>query len=148
MRRSRTVRAFEFGPYASVLPLVIGFFTVAMPDLLPLDPEVVQRAILGYGALNLGFLGGIRWGLALTDRLGDEKVFIYAVIGGCIAAISLVLPFRLGLALLVVGFAGQGAWDVWARPKKTLSERYSDRRTLVTLLMCFSLIATLMVANG
>ncbi len=75
--------------------------------------------LCGYGAVTLSFLGGIRWGLAVTghgtghgdDRLRDIAISVVPPLLGWAA---LLMPPHLAFVLLAVAFAAQGAWDALA----------------------------------
>lgn len=126
-----------------LVPLLFGLALIIWPDLLPLDPVIVERAIIGYGAILLGFLGGIRWGVRILDASGSDMTFVLAASGALVGLIALLTPFSLAISMLIVGFAGQGAWDVWSGFKKTIPESYARARPLVTLITCLVLIAIL-----
>lgn len=69
--------------------------------------ELAHRALIGYGAVILSFLGGVRWGVAMVvdspaelfPRLGFS---VLPALGGWTA---LLLPTAEGLMLLALGFA-------------------------------------------
>ena len=144
MRQERLARFRRYGSLMGIAPFALGLVLVIAPGLVPLEPVVVERALLGYGAMLLGWLGGVRWGLALLDRRNSDTVFALAWVGGLVGLIALLLPFGFGIALLTVGLAGQGAWDVWAGQRNTVPDQYASGRTGVTLLNCLLLLAILL----
>ncbi len=145
MRENRLALVAFLGPLVGLLPLLLGFLSVLAPSFAPFDPITVERTLIGYGALYLAFLGGVRWGLLVAGEKGDNGVYLLGATGSMLGFVALFLPFGSGLALLSVGFAGQGAWDVWSGWQKHVPEPYTRHRALVTLLVCLLLIATLLV---
>lgn len=125
----------------SLLPLLAGLVLVVAPGLLPLDPLAVERAIIGYAALLLAFLGGVRWGIRASSGTGSDRTYLLGALGALLGLITLVLPFQPAIAILTVGFAGQGAWDVWSGYRGSIPEPYARRRMSATLMACAMLIA-------
>jgi len=125
----------------SLLPLFIALLLVIAPGVAPLDPLVVERAIIGYAALLLAFLGGVRWGIRAGSGTGTDRTYLIGALGALVGLITLVLPFQPAIAILTVGFAGQGAWDVWAGYRGTIPEPYARRRMTATLMACVMLVA-------
>ena len=65
-----------------------------------------------YGAVILSFLGGIRWGMAVkADGAVGGRDFALSVLPSRAAWFSLFAPDAAGLAILLVAFLAQGAWD-------------------------------------
>ena len=125
----------------SLVPLLAGLVLVAMPGIVPLDPLVGERAIIGYAALLLAFLGGVRWGIRASSGAGTDQTYLLGALGAVLGLITLVLPFQLAIALLTVGFAAHGAWDVWSGYRGAIPEPYARRRMSATLMACAVLIA-------
>ena len=119
-----------------------------MPDLAPIAPESVERALLGYGVLVLGFIAGIRWGMNIMDATGTDRSYILPALALLIGLGALLVPFGPGLALLIVGFAGQGAWDAWSGQRKTIPDHYARPRASLTLIICLFLVVTLLIYAG
>ncbi len=65
------------------------------------------RALLAYGAVILSFLGGVRWGFAITtgepERLPARLAF--SVVPSLAGWVALLLPAVFGLLLLALCFA-------------------------------------------
>jgi hypothetical protein len=65
-----------------------------------------------YGAVILSFLGGIRWGIALTGRGGEnQRDLVLGIVPPLVGWIAIMVPAPLSFVLLAVAFAAQGAWD-------------------------------------
>ena len=45
------------------LPFLAGLLITLFPGLWPGDTLLFERALIGYGALIMSFLGGVRWGI-------------------------------------------------------------------------------------
>jgi hypothetical protein len=74
--------------------------------------EVWIAALLGYGAVTLGLLGGVHWGLVLgapepgpRDWLRLALGLLPALIGWLALLVTLVLRAEFGLGVLTIGFA-------------------------------------------
>lgn len=128
----------------SLVPLLGGLVLIVLPDLVPLDPITAERAIIGYSALLLAFLGGVRWGIRIGSGTGTDLTYLLGALNALVGLITLFLPFSLAIAVLTVGFAGQGAWDAWSGFRNTVPEPYARRRIAATLMACVVLIAILL----
>lgn len=126
------------------LPFLAALLFTIFPVLLPIDFVVFERAMIGYGALILAFLGGVRWGVRLQGGAGSDLTFIIGIIGSVLGLVTLLMPYSLAVAILTVGFGAQGAWDVWSGMRGSVPGAYAQMRSFMTLLVCFTLIATLM----
>ncbi len=113
--------------------------------LVPLGEAVLERAVVGYSALLLGFFSGARFGRFLLP--GEESKrglgLILALLALGLAAV--LLPFTIAIALLIVGFGGQGAWDSWSGFKGTLPRAYAAARRMMTWAVCLTLMAVLVL---
>jgi hypothetical protein len=127
----------------SLVPLLAGLALVVWPGLLPLDPVILERTIIGYSALLLAFLGGVRWGIRIIGRRGTDLTYVLGSLGALLGLVTLLLPFSLAVAILTVGFAAQGAWDVWSGYRGTVPETYARRRASATLMAVLVLVAIL-----
>jgi hypothetical protein len=127
----------------SIVPLLAAMLLLALPGLLPIDGAVVERVVVAYAALLLSFLGGVRWGIRIGGRAGTDMIYLLGALGPALGLVVLLLPFSPALALLTVGFAAQGAWDVWSGLGKSVPETYARHRSVATLMICVALIAIL-----
>jgi hypothetical protein len=121
-------------------PFLAALVLTVVPGVLPLDPIVFERALIGYGALILSFLGGVRWGIRMQGGAGSDLIFVIGILGSVAGFFTLLLPYTFGLVVLAIGFALQGAWDVWSDGVPAF---YSRLRGLLTWLVCFVIIAML-----
>ncbi len=145
MREEKLPLGAAIAPFAGLVPLVFGCGAVLAPSSVAIDPIILQRAVIGYAALYLAFLGGVRWGFLVAKNERNDRRFLLGALGSLLGLVALLLPLAPALALLSVGFAGQGAWDVWSGWRKTMPEIYQRHRALITLLVCLILVSTLLV---
>lgn len=130
-----------------LLPFIAALVVTVFPQVSPLPTLIFERATLGYGALILSFLGGVRWGIRLQGGAGTDLTFVTGIVGSVLGFFTLLLPFSLGVAVLVVGFAAQGAWDVWAGHIGRVPQLYARLRSLMTWLVCVVLLAILAASS-
>jgi hypothetical protein len=134
---SRTV---AFAGLAGVIPFLIGLLVTLFPGLSPFDPNHFERALVGYGALILSFLGGIRWGIRLQGGAGTDLTYIVGTFGAIIGFIVILLPVNFGLIVLALAFALHGIWDVKAGMSGRVPQAYARLRIVLTWLVCLILI--------
>ena len=72
-----------------------------------------DAAFLGYGAVILSFMGGIRWGraLSLEEPARAAEQMILSVAPSLAAWLALLIDRPWSLVLLLTCFAMQAAWD-------------------------------------
>ncbi|MCE3002980.1 MAG: DUF3429 domain-containing protein [Xanthomonadaceae bacterium] len=138
---------------ASALALGLGGvipFAACAAALYVLDEARLQaeaaQAMAAYGAVILSFLGGVRWGSALSlPRAQLTPELVLAVIPSLLGWCALLLPgttqplLALGLGFAVFGVldvreGGRGAWPAW----------YPRLRFVLTLLVLACLVAALL----
>ena len=139
---SRTV---AFAGLAGLLPFVLGLVFTLFPFLSPFEPVVLERALVGYGALILSFHGGVRWGIRLQGGAGTDLTYIVGTFGSIAGFITLLLPINVGLIILTIGFAIQGVWDVSAGMRGRVPQAYARLRAVLTWAVCFTLILIFVV---
>lgn len=131
--------------FAGLAPFIAALIFALAPGLAPLDVTIIERALIGYGAIILGFLGGVRWGIRLQGGAGSDLTFVIGILGSGLGLFTLLLPYPFALALLAIGFALQGAWDVVAGRTGAIPHFYAQIRHLLTWLVCLVLILILVV---
>ncbi len=122
--------------YLGLLPMALLCFIVIFNGVGPLREAWALGALKFYGAITLGFLGGIRWGMAMrVDTTAQGAVQIAASVLPAIAGwVALLLPDTAGLGLLAAGLAGLGAWDVWSVEAGVAPSWYGRLRLRATLI--------------
>lgn len=143
MQSRATSQIVIVGTALGLVPLLAGLVLIVVPTLLPLTPMLVERAVIGYAALFLAFLGGVRWGIRIDGKNGTDMTYLLGALGPALGLVTLVLPFAPALAMLTVGFAAQGAWDAWSGQRKTVPEPYARQRIVATMMICLTLIVIL-----
>lgn len=131
-------RIVTLAALAGLIPFIAGLAITLVPSLSPLSAVIFERAMIGYGALILSFLGGVRWGLRLQGGAGSDLTFIMGIMGAVVGFFTLLMPYTFGLVVLTIGFGLQGAWDVRSGG---VPELYSKLRNMMTWLACFLLLA-------
>ncbi len=96
---------------------VIPFAALTLAALIDWNPFGIdpEAALAAYGACILSFLGGAQWGVLLPrDRTEAHEPWRYAVsvLPQLLAFGCLLLPERLALLGLIVGFLGLVAYDL------------------------------------
>jgi len=107
------------------------------------DSLILVTAQIGYGAIVLGFLGAVHWGLAIAQAAADNwRRLLPAVLPALAGWIAFMLPAPLGLALLALGFAGIHFADRAAVTANRAPAWYAALRRPLTLLVLLSLAAS------
>jgi hypothetical protein len=130
-----------------LIPFIVCAAALALDVRLPVidDPA---RALLGYGAVILSFLGGVRWGFAL--RMLDDglraQALVISVVPSIVAWLTLLAPVMMGLAVmpllfLLLGLADRRLTDVGA------PAWYARLRVLLTSIVVLTLLAALVAAT-
>jgi hypothetical protein len=129
-----------------LIPFVACGAAVAVDLALPVigDP---MRALVGYGAVILSFLGGARWGFALRmqDAGLQARAFLLAVCPSIAGWLLLLAPPPLALAASPILFLLLGVAD------RRLTEIgaplwYARLRTLLTSIVVLTLFGALLRA--
>lgn len=130
---------------AGALPFVFGTLVQFVPLIPASYAYLTLPAVLWYGAVILSFLGGIRWGLALRVVNSGQRARLMAlsVVPSLLGWFALFLPAEYALIALILGFSGQGAWDVWTVEHSGAPPWFTTLRLVLTLIVvsCLILIA-------
>lgn len=108
----RPPRAANWYGYSGLLPFIFALL------LMQLGISPAQRALgldlfVCYGVVILSFLGGIRWGAALTRP--HWRALALSVAPSLLAVAALLLERSLAVQVLAVGFALLGLFDAMRR---------------------------------
>jgi hypothetical protein len=127
---------------ASVAPLIVAAILVWTP--------LAPRALAAFGALVagavlLGFLGGVRSGLAIGPygKASQNRDFTLSLMAMLVALAAFALPVHLGIALLIAGYFLMALWDVLASEDGHLPLWFGKLRSLVCGAAIVALIAVL-----
>ncbi len=123
-------------PFA-VLAIVLVF---APHDFAQLD--LVETALVTYGAVILSFIGGIRWGVALTRAEGRSatQVFVLSVLPALIGWGSVFVDQPMSYIILAIAFFLHGIWDYGAWCTDVIQEWFVKLRMIETALVIVSLL--------
>lgn len=132
--------------YVGLLPFVVATAVLAIGA----DEwhDWARQALLGYGAVILGFLGAVHWGLALREPplLHLRHYFGWGVLPALVGWLALLLPPRPGIGLLIAGYALQYAADRHATVQDALPVWYERLRLRLSKVVLVSLAVAWSVA--
>jgi len=132
---------------AGLLPFV-GLTLLLVAGQRPsANTSLALAALIGYGAVILSFLGGIRWGATLGERNPSAQALalgvsiIPAIIGwSAILLLSARGQAFAPLSLLIAGFLTQGLWDLVGARSGALPQWFARLRLPLTLIVTACLI--------
>ena len=88
--------------YAGLIPFVTLALAAWFGPLQYQPPAA--RALLGYGACILSFLGASYWGLNMRDsRNATQALWVWGITPSLIAWVALLVPLKFGLWLISAG---------------------------------------------
>jgi len=134
-------RAAALLGYLGAIPFITAAVIVFF--LYPREEAHMVLAIqLGYGAVILSFLGGIRWALAMLFPEDDAllKKLALSTVPALTGWIALVLPPVWGLVLLIAAFWAQASSDVKATKASQAPRWYGGYRVRITILVVGALL--------
>ena len=129
--------------YGGLAPF-IGLAVLLLADAA--RGAVWSRALIGYGAVILSFVGALHWGVSmsaasLAPRL-RRHAFIWSVVPALLAWVATVMPDGMAAAVLTAGFAahliqdhrlaGPAALPAWYLPLR----RRLTAVAIACLLLC------------
>ncbi|WP_158215739.1 DUF3429 domain-containing protein [Notoacmeibacter marinus] len=133
-QNAATAHLLVFGGYLPFLVLTLFFL---FPDIAPLTRSGSLIMLIGYGAVILSFLGGIRWGFATArNDQASARELLTSVVPSLIAWMCLTLPSAPALFLLAVTFVWHFFWD----------RRHAERHDLPAWFLPLRLRVTVAVA--
>ena len=130
--------------YAGLIPFA------ACAALLLAAPEaglrsLCERALLGYGAVILSFLGGVHWGLALRGDPGrGPRMLAIGVIPSLVGWAALLAPFETAAAIQVGAFGAFWLYEHRVLGPTVLPPAYLALRRWLTVGVVASLGLALM----
>lgn len=129
--------------YAGLIPFVAAAAgLLVLPD--PAQRDLAARALLGYGAVILSFLGAVHWGLVLRDRPVDAaRRLAVGVLPALAGWATLLLPLENALALQVAAFGGFWLYEHRVLGAPALPLGYLALRRWLTLIVCATLALAL-----
>lgn len=97
--------------------------------------ETLITAFKFWSIIVLAFLGGIRWGFALTSQPYDIRSLTFSVIGSCLAFFAIFLPNILFIMVLILLYCLHGAWDNIFIHNSRLPQWFGNIRVALTFLV-------------
>jgi len=143
---SRLNTGAEIVSYAGVVPFVLCLLGIV---LLPAYEarELAQRIAISYGAVVLGFVGAVHWGLALAGQMPWRPIRIGgAILPTLFGVAASVIGGQRGLALLVVGFGVFWLYEHRGVGAELPAAYLSLRRNL-SLVVCTLLAVTMILSD-
>jgi len=128
-----------------LIPFYASLLGIALFDEPSSLVSTARLSLLVYGAVILSFLGGIRWGVTLSDiSSGDLQwhPLVLSVLPSVAGWIALLLPYHIALLVLLSGFAGQYLIDRTGVKAGILPPWFGNLRLLLTT----GVIAALLIA--
>ncbi|MCB8835981.1 DUF3429 domain-containing protein [Aurantimonas sp. VKM B-3413] len=95
----------------------------------------------GYSAAILSFLGGIRWGFALSPQHQRRRVLVVSVLSSLAGWILLFVPSPWAFAGFAAAFALQGAWDAASARSGHLPGWFGRLRLVLTVVVVLCQLA-------
>ncbi len=130
-----------------VSPLVLALIFFTLPEYSPIAPLKLQIVFLGYCVGLLSFFAGTRYGIYLNQKRPGNAWILPLIMGPFLGLFVLLLPFSLGLAILIAGFGAHGAWDSWGSFHGRLPDDYSASRMVATWIICAILICVFILTG-
>jgi Protein of unknown function (DUF3429) len=91
--------------FGGLLPFIAAAIAAHAPD--PWLQDAGRRALVAYGAVILSFLGGVRWGVAMTgrDATGLAGPLVLSILPALLGWVAVLLPPGAGAILLAACLA-------------------------------------------
>lgn len=127
---------------AGFIPFAAGALAAFMP-LGGMAAETISNALAAYAAVILSFLGGIRWGLALTGPGGRlmARDLTLSVVPSLWAWAAFLAGGMPGALMFAAGFAAMGVWDRGLSGDARVPAWFSDLRRVLSVLVTLAMIA-------
>jgi hypothetical protein len=121
--------------YAPFLLLALG--------LVFLGPSSSWHSAAGdafrtYSAIILSFLGGIRWGMGISPAKPEVRDIALSILPSLAGWFALLLPPQVSVALLLLCFCAQGAWDSISVHAGKGPSWFGNLRITLTLLVALA----------
>lgn len=143
-RGAQTVAGAGLLAHAGLLPFVIlSAWLYAIPPQHPWHDATILL-LVGYAAIVLSFLGGLRWGLAVArpDRASRRDLWL-GIVPALVGWGALATPVPYAFGLLAVAFAAQGAWDSLSAQDGPMPAWFGRLRTRLTVVVVAMLVLAL-----
>ena len=95
--------------WVGVVPFA-AFVVLAIVGV-PAHSGAAMAALVGYGAIILSFMGGVLWGLEMSQGR-SQGLYAVSIVPALVAVAAMLSQATYGILLLLCGFAGLLAHDV------------------------------------
>lgn len=130
---------------SGLIPFIGLAASIALaPDMAGLGQRALHMALVTYGALIASFIGGVRWGNALSGHQRQTHEFIISVIPSLLAWSALATPRPFDLMMLIGVFLALGVSDVGLALSGGAPRWYGRLRVLLTAVATLSLLTALL----
>ena len=130
--------------WAGVVPFVVAALA---PMVLTDYGTVAFLSLAGgvYAALMLSFLGGVRWGMAMSPLWASDRSlgFALSIVAPSAGWIALLIPRIEGLSILIIAFLLQGWLDLRAVGEGRAPLWYGPLRIRLTAAAVVALVVTM-----
>ena len=129
--------------WAGVLPF--AFLAVGAVFRINLPGFEASALLVDYGAVILSFMGGVQWGLAMSRSRNDgigSQVYTISVLPALLGFAAAQFSPVIALPVLVIGFCGLLAFDLWTVREGLAPEWYRSLRLQLTA----AVVVCLMIA--
>lgn len=143
-------------PWLAILLSAVGLIPFIFCGLAALQPDVAAaermlRALIGYGAVTLAFVGGIHWGFELLSGQQDTAVqrarlglgILPPLVGWVALVLVLIAPPWIALIVLIVGYIGAVVAEQEAGKRQLLPPRFLWLRWAFTLVAVAMMVTVL-----
>lgn len=107
----------------------------------PIHAALFIKGLLFYGATILAFLGGVHWGVAVTDDKAPAHLYVSGVLPQLLGFGALLAPPLAGLSLLAAGLMAMLVTDLFYMRAKRLPRWFLKLRLVLTFGAAASLCA-------
>lgn len=134
--------------FAGVLPMAACAYALVTQAKLPMLDEPA-RALIGYCAIILSFLGGVRWGHALrmSDAGLQGRAIVISVLPALVAWLLVLQPTLMGFVLLPVLFVLMALLDE-RLPELGAPFWYRKLRRMLTVAVVLVLMVAIYALTG
>lgn len=103
-----------------------------------------------YGAIILSFLGGIRWGIAITDQTTERQTaaLAWSVVPSLWAWAAVFFAAPINYLMLAAGFAAMGLWDRKLAADPRVPVWFVTLRKVLSWLVTIAMLAAAVGANS
>lgn len=140
----RTLASAWFLAGLGAVPFVVMALAIVLSPGFAAAHLGGEAAFIGYGAVILSFMGGVRWGAALQSTSGSRSAHMILSVAPSLAAwLALLIVRPWSLILLLAAFVVQAIWDVSSARKGFLPGWFGQLRLTITAIVVGSILLVL-----